>query len=281
MLEKQIEKRARGYLRPDGEEISVIDLGSVAQIASDSETSPRRVEIEALRIGVVPLKYERNLGTLGADGQLRLLQSRVGVVGLGGLGGFTCELLARVGVGKLTLIDDDVYDESNLNRQLHSGSGIIGRHKTEASAERVGQINPSVACEVHNERLDDTNAQRLLTGCDLVVDCLDSLDARFQLQDACAQLGVPMVHGAIAGMMGQVMVIYPGQEGLGALYGSAQQAPEHGVELSLGNLGATAAAVSAFQVQQAVKVLAEISRPDGDMLLIDMAVGSCERISLS
>jgi len=279
VIREEIRQRARPYLRPDGQEISVVDQGCVGKIARDCDCSLRRVEILALQSEVVPLKYERNLGMLGIGGQISLLKSTVGVVGLGGLGGFTCELLARVGVGQLVLIDDDVYDESNLNRQLHSSSEQLGKSKAEVSARRLGSINPSASCEVRTERLQKDNAICFLDGCDLAVDCLDSLNARFQLQDACAKMQIPMVHGAIAGMTGQIMVIRPGDEGLRELYGSAGDAPEQGVELSLGNLGATAAAISAFQVQETVKELTGICQPEGGLLLIDMATGSCERIS--
>jgi molybdopterin/thiamine biosynthesis adenylyltransferase len=179
----------------------------------------RDVEIAALELGVLPQRYLRNFGTLGIEGQVALARSHVAVVGLGGLGGYLVEGLARMGVGTLTLVDGDTFFDHNLNRQLLSSEAVLGVSKARVAAERVRQINAAIEVSAHPVYADRENLDGLLAGVDVVMDALDRLPIRMILQDAAAQLNIPMVHGAIAGTMGQVMTILPGDPGLKALYG--------------------------------------------------------------
>ena len=111
--------------------------------------SLRDVEDAALRAGILPLRYLRNRNTIGIGQQLRLLRSRVAVIGCGGLGGHVIEALARLGVGSITAVDPDVFEESNLNRQVFSSINVLGRNKAEVAAERVAEIiRPSRACRL-------------------------------------------------------------------------------------------------------------------------------------
>ena len=107
--------------------VRIIRHQQVRELASETACSIRDVELAALRGGIAPWRYVRNLGTIGLDGQAKLLQSAVSVVGLGGLGGYVTEALARMGVGRLVLIDGDVFEEHNLNRQLLSGESVLGQ----------------------------------------------------------------------------------------------------------------------------------------------------------
>ncbi len=278
---EELKERAQSYQSPDGQQKLVVDYRTVAEIAARKNQPLRDVEITALKEDLIPLKYERNLGTVGLQGQIELLRSRVAVVGLGGLGGFVSELLARTGVGHLVLIDDDVYDESNLNRQLHSSIKSIGDFKAKTTADRLQLVNPATEIEFYQKRFTQDSAH-LLEDCDLVLDCLDSTQDRFRLQKSCEEQGVTMIHGAIAGRMGQIAVIEPAGPGLESLYGPLEDIPDQGVELELGNLGATAAAIAAFEVQEAIKYITDTSSPlDKEMLLIDMATGRCERVALT
>jgi len=121
-----------------------IDFAATRRIASDMDVPPLQVEISALENGVVPTRYVRNIGTIGVEGQLRLLQSCAGVCGLGGLGGYIAVSLARFGVGRLILVDGDVFEEDNLNRQELCGETDLGRPKVEVAAERVAAINSAL-----------------------------------------------------------------------------------------------------------------------------------------
>lgn len=239
---------------------SVLTLEAVDRLAAALALSRREVELAALEAGVVPLRYLRNLGTIGLSGQAALLRATVAVVGLGGLGGYVLEGLTRSGVGRLSAVDFDVFEEHNLNRQLLSTEHDLGRAKAEAAAERIAAVNRAVEVIPRRSRLTVDSAPVLLRGADVVVDALDNLPDRLVLQEAAAALGVPLVHGAIAGFMGQVMVVMPGDPGLRLLYPDGQ-APEHGLEQSLGTPAATPMLVAALQVQEVIKLITGVGEP--------------------
>jgi len=282
-LRDKIAEHAYETTAPNGEEILVVDLSATERIACSFETQRRRVEVAALQAGIVPLRYERNLGTLGNQGQIALLEARVAVVGAGGLGGTVSELLARIGVGEMVLIDPDRYEESNLNRQLHSLEDNLGRDKAQSSRDRIGEVNGAVSVTSHVCRLDQENAHGLLSSVDLAVDCLDNVADRLLVAEVCASLGVPMVHGAVAGTMGQVMTVFAGDGELGQLYGSQDKGGgSHGAEIHLGNLATTVAAVASLQCQEAVKIITKTGEPIRHrLLLLDLALGSLETVDLS
>jgi molybdopterin/thiamine biosynthesis adenylyltransferase len=253
--------------------IPVLAFGRVVAISERFGLSRREVEMVLLEMGFVPLRYLRNHGTVGLDGQLALLRSSVAVIGLGGLGGYVVEGLARMGVGRLILADGDVFNDHNLNRQLLCSEENLGNPKAPTASERVRQINSAVetvpqACYATRE-----NLPKVLTGVDVVVDALDRLPTRLMLQDVAGELGLPMVHGAIAGGMGQVMTIFPGDVGLRALYGDGP-VPEQGAEALLGTPPATPMMVAAWQVHETVKLLTGKGIPlRSRLLLMDASVG--------
>lgn len=233
----------------------VISLQAVLKLAAGFECPVREVELAALEAGVIPHRYVRNMGTLGPDGQAKLLRSTVAVVGLGGLGGYVAEALARIGVGRLVLIDGDVFEEHNLNRQLLGTEAVLGQPKALVAQQRVSEVNRAVEVIAHVATLTRQNVEALLRGADVVVDALDRLPTRLVLQDGAQALGIPMVHGSIAGFLGQVMTILPGDAGLRGLYGEQENLPERGLEVHLGTPAATPMAVAAWEVQEVVKIL--------------------------
>lgn len=258
----------------------VIGLEQVHGLA-DAAGSVREVELAALHRGVMPLRYLRNLGTVGWEGQSALLRAKVAVVGLGGLGGYVVEALVRMGVGSLVLIDFDVFEAHNLNRQLLSTLSNLGVAKTEAARRRAAAVNAAVGVEAHTERLTRENLPELLAGADVVVDALDRLPTRLMLQEGAEELGIPMVHGSIAGFLGQVMTVFPGDAGLHALYGDGDQLPEQGLEAELGTPAATPMLVAAWEAQEVVKLVTgagELLR--GRMLVIDTASGTARILEL-
>jgi len=265
----------------EGDPPAPLTCEAVRQLAREHGLAPRVVEIAALQRQIAPERYRRNLGTVGWAGQIALLQARVAVVGAGGLGGWIIEALARMGVGQLEIIDGDVFEENNLNRQLGCTEASLGRPKAQVLAERVAAINSAVVVRPHIAWVSETNSVELLREVDLVVDALDTLPARFVVQRAAAALGVPLVHGAIAGYTGQVMTILPGDPGLEALYGPGPH-PERGVEVELGNPSATPMIVAAWQAQQVVKLLtgAEQGLLRMRLMLLDAQAGDVTIISL-
>ncbi len=258
----------------------VIGLPQVHGLA-DAFGPVREVELAALDCGVVPSRYARNLGTVGLEGQRKLLEATAGVVGLGGLGGYVVEALARMGVGTLILIDGDVFEDHNLNRQLLGTVDNLGVEKAYAACQRVGQVNAAVEAICHVETVTRENLPDLLVVADVVVDALDRLPTRLTLQDGLQELGIPMVHGSIAGFLGQVTTILPEDPGLHALYGDGDGLPEQGLESELGTPAATPMAVAAWEAQEVVKLLTgqgELLR--NRLLVMDMASGASRILQL-
>ncbi|MEG6584739.1 HesA/MoeB/ThiF family protein [Dendrosporobacter sp. 1207_IL3150] len=210
--------------------------------------------IEMLSAGLVPEKYLRNIGTIGIDGQLRLLKARVAVIGAGGLGGNVIELLARQGVGHIRVIDGDVFAPHNLNRQLLATESNLGVNKALAAADRIAEVNSDVHVEAVSKMLDAENALELLAEVDVVIDALDNISCRLLVSKTARQLGIPLVHGAIAGFTGQVTTLLPQDAGLESIY-KVTAGSDKGIETALGNPAATPAFAAAIQVQEVIKVL--------------------------
>ncbi len=208
---------------------------------------------------MAPLKlderYDRNFNTLSHAEQKKLRNANVVVTGLGGLGGTVCEMLARTGVGNLTLIDGDFFEASNLNRQLLSQEHLIGVPKAIAARDRVNAINSEVKVKHMEKYLDESNLEENIAAADVVMDCLDSIDTRFQLQTAASRASVPIVSGAIAGVAGQVTTIFPGDKGYQLIYGEKSRVQSNGIETKIGNISYCALFVAALQSSECIKVL--------------------------
>ena len=261
-------------------DLSLLSINAVRRLAEELDLSPREVEIRALEERILPARYLRSLGTVGWEGQIRLLKATVAIVGLGGLGGNVVEGLVRAGIGRLIIIDGDSFVEHNLNRQILSTEANLGASKVEVAKGRVAEINSAVEVVARPVEATAENLPQLLEGAEVVVDALDRLPTRLMLQDAAQSLGIPMVHGAIAGMVGQVMTILPGDEGLYALYGRGE-VPERGIEAQQGCPTATPMMIAAWQVQEVVKILldkGELLRYR--MLFIDAEAGTVEVVWL-
>ena len=275
-LQRQIDELAE---MEDG--TRVIYLQRVHELAIAFDCPIREIELAALETGVLPRRYLRSLGTIGLEGQARLLRATVAVVGLGGLGGSVVEALARMGVGRLILIDGDVFEEHNLNRQVLSAEAKLGTDKVQAAQRRVAEINSAVEVVGYAVALTRENLPRLLEGADVVVDALDRLPIRLVLQDGAQALGIPMVHGSIAGFLGQVMTIFPDDPGLHSLYGEGSELPERGLEAQLGCPATTPMAVAAWEAQEVLKILTGRGNPLRNRLLVmDMETGSVDFLQL-
>lgn len=278
-ISKYISEASECYTDTDGDKRFVIGMKALSFIARKQKISVKEVEIAALTNGIVPWRYLRNIGTIGLEGQIKLLESVVGVVGAGGLGGTIIELLARHGVGHIIIIDNDSFFEQNLNRQIISTEKNLGKYKAVAAAKRVAQVNSATTVTTFIEKLDEGNAQRLLKGTHVVADALDNLTSRFAVEKACRALGIPLVHGTIAGFCGQLTTIFPDDVGLSCIYGSPNRFPDHGVEVKLGNPSATPAIIAAWQVQEIVKIITGIGKPlRNSLLVLDMMEDTADRI---
>ena len=247
----------------------VLGLAAEVELATRLGVSRNAVQVAAMEAGVLPLRYLRNVGSIGVTGQARLLRSRAAVIGAGGLGGYIVEGLARMGVGEIVVIDGDTFAEHNLNRQLLCTEAGLGSPKAEVAAARATQVNGAVRVVPHCVFFDQSNADSLLAGVEVVVDALDNIPARLLAQATADRLAIPLIHGAIAGFYAQVMSIYPGDLGLRRFYRS-DSAPERGIEVVLGNPAATPMLCAALQVHEAIKALLGVGTPLRDrMLTID------------
>jgi molybdopterin/thiamine biosynthesis adenylyltransferase len=270
-------ERARAEALRDESGLLAVPMAVVREIASSEGFAfVREFEAELLKAGLVPRRYLRNIGTLGADGQAKLLLSSAAVVGCGGLGGWIVQLLARAGVGRLTLIDGDVFSESNLNRQLLCTEAALGRNKAEIAAARVREINAAVETATCPEMLTEVNAKNLLENNSIVFDALDNLPSRLILLRASRELGIPMIHGAIAGWWGQVCAAGPENDALASMW---EGRGEKGVETTVGTPGFTPSAVASMQVALGIRTLLERPVPS-DLFWLDLEGPGLERLSV-
>ena len=254
--EQQLRARAR-----DG----FVSWADEREAARRFELSIKEVDAVVLGCDLFPLRYRRNAGTLSAQQQLRLLRSSVAVVGCGGLGGYMVETLARLGVGKLTVIDPDVFEEHNLNRQLFCSLETLGVRKVEVARQRVAAINPAVELSPLPEAFGEQNGERLLRGHQVVADALDSISVRRELGALCSRLGIPLVHGSIGGFFGQLTVQLPGGDSLKKIYG--ESGDERGIEAKLGNPSFTPGVVGCLEAAEVCKLLLGLGRGLNDRLL--------------
>lgn len=218
------------------------------------------------------MRYSRQtmLPEIGADGQARLGCSSALIIGLGGLGSPAATALTGAGVGRLGLCDPDVVSLSNLQRQTLYSEEKVGTPKPVAALERLSSINSTVEFTLHAEGLTDDNAESLISGYDIILDCTDNFQTRFLIDDTCAVLGKPWVHGSIGEFHGQMTVLnhihrrrylelYPDREALCAL-----------PRVVRGVLGAVPATIGALQASEALKLLGGFGTPlESRLLIID------------
>ncbi len=240
-----------------GRERSVIKEQQGVDIASKYSVSLYDIYLTALRKKILPYRYIRNLESISLDDQLKLSESKVTVIGAGGLGGQVILLLARLGIGNLAAVDHDVFDETNLNRQALSSIDVLGRSKAETARETVKTINPAVNVASFHSRLDSSNAENILTGSNVIVDALDNVSDRFILEQYAGKFDIPLVHGAVAGFEGQLMTIFPQDEGLENIYGKNRdsKSPEKSPASILGVPAVTPAIIASFQVIETIKII--------------------------
>jgi molybdopterin/thiamine biosynthesis adenylyltransferase/rhodanese-related sulfurtransferase len=209
-------------------------------------------------------RYSRHLiiPDLAMDGQKRLKNASVLLIGAGGLGSPNAMYLAAAGVGHLGLVDFDVVDASNLQRQVIHGTSDIGRPKLESARDKITDINPSVRVTLHDTRLTSENARELIRGYDLVVDGSDNFPTRYLVNDACVLEGKPYVWGSIYRFDGQVSVFWAEH---GPCYRCLYpEPPPPGMVPSCaegGVLGVLCATVGSIQANEAVKLIAGIGEP--------------------
>ena len=229
-------------------------------------------------------RYSRHiiLTEVGGLGQTKLLESKILVIGAGGLGSPTALYLAAAGVGTLGIIDHDTVDISNLQRQILHGTSDVGQSKVVSAKATLNEINPDVEIVMYQQRLSSENVFQLFEDYDLVIDGCDNFPTRYLINDACVMMGKPNIHGSIFQFEGQVTIFYPGK---GPCYrclypsppppGMAPSCQEAGV------FGVLPGIVGSIQAVEAIKVLLEIGDPlIGQLLQFDALGMSFKRMKL-
>jgi molybdopterin/thiamine biosynthesis adenylyltransferase len=215
--------------------------------------SCRQVEEGALNLNILPARYSRNRKTISTDEQRKLFNCTVAVIGCGGLGGYIIEELARLGVGTIKVIDPDVFEEHNLNRQILCTIEQLGKAKVDAARSRVSAVNPAVLVKPVQDAFSAANGADLLKDVHAVADALDSVPTRMVLAEVCETLGLPLIHGTIGGWYGQITTQMPGDRSIQNIYGACQN--YEGMEKTLGNPAFTPAVVASLEVAELCKVL--------------------------
>jgi len=212
------------------------------------------------------------LKELGRKGQRKLAKTKIAIVGLGGLGTVSSLYLALAGVGHLRLIDQDTVETPNLHRQVLYDQEDLHYPKAEASAKRLAKMNPLVKVEPVPENLNASNAERLLSGVDCVVDGLDNMQTRFLINRACVKLKIPYVFGAAIGMEGNLSVFAsPETPCLECVFPKLDDSNLLTCDVR-GVLGATAGIIGAMQAMETIKVLTGIGEVlKGKLLICDFS----------
>lgn len=204
-------------------------------------------------------RYSRHLmlPEIGEEGQQRILSSRVLVVGAGGLGSPVMLYLAAAGVGTIGVVDADVVDLSNLQRQVIHHTKDLGTPKVESAKAKIMAVNPDVAVETYHEFLTPANALSIIQGYDFIVSCTDNLAAKALVSDVCVAAGKAFSHGGISEWTGQTFTHVPGTADYRAIFGnppSQAEATDKGTKV-LGVLGAVAGMLGTIQAAETLKYL--------------------------
>jgi molybdopterin/thiamine biosynthesis adenylyltransferase len=226
-------------------ESGTLALSKAIELSDQWGVSLKEVDRQALARGIWPRRYLRNRHTLEAEDQLKLLESRVLLVGCGGLGGYTAELLAREGVGELRLYDPDRFEESNLNRQAFCTLSTLGRHKAEVCAETLASINPAIEAHYRVERFSpDSDPEN--SPC-LLIEAGDDPGSKRELAHWARERGIAYLHGAVAGES----ALFSLNDTLEGIYDDGAS----GAERWSGTLGSTAAFAASLLASQAIRLL--------------------------
>ncbi len=275
-IEKMLQENSRRITDSAGRDLRGLEDEKSMKIADEFHRSLRYVYAEALRVGIYPYRYLRNREIISPEEQLKLAESRVAVIGAGGLGGQVIILLARIGVGQLVVADNDLFEEINLNRQALCSEVTLGMPKSDVAVDVVTSINPGVEVTAYQVKTDSTNIPEIINDSDVVVDALDNIPDRFVLEKASKNMGIPMVHGALAGFEGQIMTVFPEDKGLKLLYENerVEQNNTKTPEAILGIPAMTPSVVATFQAMEVLKIILKRGKIFRNMMVyIDLEAG--------
>lgn len=211
-------------------------------------------------------RYDRQtkINGWGVEKQLRLKNSRVAIVGLGGLGSPISIYLAAAGVGNLVLIDNEKFELSNLNRQIIAATRDVGRYKSEVAAEKLRELNPEINIKFFKEKLTEVNINEVMGDSEVVLDALDNWETRFLINRFCVKKGIPLVHGGVTAWGGQIFTVIP-KKGpcLECVYKEISE-----VEGGFPVVGATPGIIGTIEALEVIKLITDMGRPLYDRILV-------------
>jgi len=247
-------------------------------------TSLRMAEIAALEQDIIPERYLRNFKTFDCAAQARLLNTRVAMVGLGGLGGHILDGLARLGFGIISAADHDVFEPSNLNRQLLATQDSLGASKAGTAKARLDEVNPAVELHVRQLYVEPDDFAEFYTGANIAIDALGGATCRPAAERGAAKAGVPLITAAVAGWTVLAATVLPGDKGPACLFYPDANAKAPSAENSLGCLTPAIHVAAGFVLAEAVRIALGqpplLGGPGGRMAAMDLERMSMERYTL-
>jgi molybdopterin/thiamine biosynthesis adenylyltransferase/rhodanese-related sulfurtransferase len=267
------------------EEMGYEEVTSLAAGFTDWKRNGFEVELQSGLDAPRRARYSRHLliPEVGEQGQLKLLDSKVLLIGAGGLGSPASLYLAAAGVGRLGIVDADVVDESNLQRQIVHSTERLGEAKVESAKRTIEALNPDVQVVAYKERLTSDNVERILAdGWDVIVDGADNFPTRYLVNDASVWHGIPVVHGSIYRFEGQVTVFKPGAGPCYRCLFPTPPPPELAPSCAEGGvLGVLPGVIGSLQANEALKLALEIGDPlIGRLLLFDALSAEFNEVKL-
>ncbi|MBB5349368.1 ThiF family adenylyltransferase [Desulfoprunum benzoelyticum] len=248
-----------------------IALADAREAAATFRRPLPEIEEQALHLNIMPLRYLRN--GLRCQEQLSLVQARVGIIGCGGLGGTVAALLARLGIGRLRLVDPDCFEEHNLNRQRFATIDSLGRPKTESARRAISSINPAVVVEAVVRPFTEADIEAV----DIVVDGLDDAGKRLELAAHCTNLDRPLVHGAVRDWHGQTGVATARNRLIATLYPNVRE--DSASKPPVNVLAPTVTVIAAIQAAETCKLILGVDSPLGrNWMLCDLLEDVFEHI---
>ncbi len=271
LLQQQIEESS---FFSDKLNAIVLDEQSAVIISNAFKIHLRYVYIESLKLQISPLRYIKNRESISFKEQIALAETVVTVAGAGGLGGHVAHILARTGIGTLYIFDYDNFEESNMNRQLFATTESIASSKADITKQMINLINPAVQVQAVAKNV--STEANLLKKTDIIVDALDNTTDRLLLGQSAKKIGIPLVHGSIAGFEGRILTQYPEDNGVATIIGGDEKSPP--AEAFLGTPAVTPAVIGALQAMEVIKII--LKKPGvfhNTMLYLNLNEGSSQQ----
>ena len=260
----------------------ILPFSKTGDISSKTSITQKHIEKIALEKKIIPERYIRNFNSITIEQQLKLLCSKVCIIGAGGLGGSVLENLSRIGIGKIIIIDGDQFSASNLNRQKYCFQNNIGQKKVKEAITQSKKINSAIEIYDVDKYISKDNIGDIIKSPDIIIDCLDNISTRFILSEYASKINIPIISAAISGNTGHLMVIEPSDKSLHSIYGDPEKIHSTGNETKSGCLAHTVNFIAALQCSETVKVLLNTGNiTKKKLLVIDLLENTFETLFLS